>query len=100
VTKIHRTVRDGPEGVNAKVVELTGFVGRQYHASAMAAAKDAGPPRRARGVTCPTCGARAPWEGNPQRPFCSITCRLIDLGVWLDERYRIPEEKADDDVPP
>lgn len=29
-------------------------------------------------------------QGNAHRPFCSLTCRLIDLGVWLDERYRIP----------
>jgi endogenous inhibitor of DNA gyrase (YacG/DUF329 family) len=36
---------------------------------------------------------------EPHRPFCSLTCRLIDLGVWLDERYRIPEEKRDDNVP-
>jgi hypothetical protein len=44
-----------------------------------------------RGVTCPTCGARAPWAGNAYRPFCSRSCRLIDLGRWLDERYRIEE---------
>jgi endogenous inhibitor of DNA gyrase (YacG/DUF329 family) len=30
------------------------------------------------------------WDSNPQRPFCSLSCRLIDLGRWLDERYRIP----------
>ena len=29
------------------------------------------------------------WAGNPHRPFCGITCRLIDLGRWLDERYRV-----------
>jgi uncharacterized protein len=54
---------------------------------------------RERGVTCPTCRARTSWRGNPYRPFCSLTCRLVDLGVWLDERYRIPGEKRDDDVP-
>jgi len=32
------------------------------------------------------------WRDNPQRPFCSLSCRLIDLGVWLDERYRIGGE--------
>jgi endogenous inhibitor of DNA gyrase (YacG/DUF329 family) len=42
-----------------------------------------------RGVHCPTCGAATVWHDNPQRPFCSLTCRLIDLGDWLDERYRI-----------
>ena len=29
---------------------------------------------------------------NPHRPFCGLTCRLIDLGVWLDERYRVEGE--------
>jgi uncharacterized protein len=51
-----------------------------------------------RGVTCPTCRARTTWGGNPRRPFCSLTCRLIDLGVWLDERYRLtetPDDEAD-----
>ena len=46
-------------------------------------------------VTCPTCRAHTPWEGNPHRPFCSLTCRLIDLGVWLDEGYRIPEDERE-----
>jgi endogenous inhibitor of DNA gyrase (YacG/DUF329 family) len=36
------------------------------------------------------------WRDNPQRPFCSLTCRLIDLGRWLDERYRVPP--PDDDA--
>ncbi|WP_456432931.1 DNA gyrase inhibitor YacG [Thermosulfuriphilus sp.] len=40
-------------------------------------------------VRCPICGKRAPWEGNPFRPFCSERCKLIDLGSWLDENYRI-----------
>jgi uncharacterized protein len=43
-------------------------------------------------VRCPICdllmqGQRlAEW---PQFPFCSERCRLIDLGRWLGERYRI-----------
>jgi endogenous inhibitor of DNA gyrase (YacG/DUF329 family) len=41
---------------------------------------------------CPQCGTAADWQGNPHRPFCSLPCRLIDLGIWLDERYRIPGE--------
>ena len=48
-------------------------------------------------VTCPTCRLPTPWEGNAHRPFCSLTCRLIDLGVWLDERYRIATEPTVDD---
>ena len=45
--------------------------------------------RAVRLVRCPRCGVGRDWIGNPHRPFCSLTCRLIDLGGWLDERYRI-----------
>jgi endogenous inhibitor of DNA gyrase (YacG/DUF329 family) len=43
----------------------------------------------ARTTRCPRCRAETAWSGNTHRPFCSLACRLIDLGVWLDERYRI-----------
>ena len=39
------------------------------------------------------------WEGNPHRPFCGITCRLIDLGRWLDERYRVAGEALPEEPP-
>ena len=42
---------------------------------------------------CPACRRQFVWQGNPHRPFCSLTCRLIDLGVWLDEGYRIEAEQ-------
>jgi len=48
-----------------------------------------------RKVKCPTCRKETAWENNPYRPFCSDRCRLIDLGRWAQERYRIPGEKAD-----
>ena len=52
-------------------------------------------------VKCPTCRKEVPWEGNPHRPFCSDRCRLIDLGAWSQERYRIAgeefEQRDDDD---
>jgi endogenous inhibitor of DNA gyrase (YacG/DUF329 family) len=59
----------------------------------------------ARRARCPRCGTAVAWAGNPNRPFCSLTCRLIDLGAWLDERYRIPgpelpDEWAPDESPP
>jgi len=41
-------------------------------------------------IPCPRCGKESPWEGNPHRPFCSERCRLIDLGAWAGEEYRIP----------
>jgi len=31
------------------------------------------------------------WEPeSPYRPFCSERCKLIDLGAWASESYRIP----------
>jgi len=51
-------------------------------------------------VSCPACGTRASWRGNPHRPFCSLTCRLIDLGQWLDERYRVAGDSLLDELPP
>jgi endogenous inhibitor of DNA gyrase (YacG/DUF329 family) len=41
--------------------------------------------------TCPICGCS--FDGVPGAadfPFCSTRCKLVDLGNWLDERYRIP----------
>lgn len=40
-------------------------------------------------VRCPICKRPVVWEHNPHRPFCSQRCRLVDLGQWLDESYRI-----------
>ena len=47
------------------------------------------PPR----VKCPTCRYETDWDNNPHRPFCSDRCKLIDLGGWAEERYRIPGQK-------
>ncbi len=42
-------------------------------------------------VACPRCGALAHFDpSNPYRPFCSERCRLIDLGAWASESYRVP----------
>jgi endogenous inhibitor of DNA gyrase (YacG/DUF329 family) len=46
---------------------------------------------------CPTCGRPAEWENNPDRPFCSDRCRLLDLGAWADERYVVETDGAEDD---
>jgi len=44
-----------------------------------------------RAVTCPTCGKALLWTlANAWRPFCSERCKLIDLGAWATERYRVP----------
>ena len=42
-------------------------------------------------VKCPQCGRLAFYSPeNPFRPFCSERCRLIDLGQWASEGYKIP----------
>lgn len=36
-------------------------------------------------------------------PFCSERCKLVDLGKWLGEEYRIPAthpDEEDDELPP
>jgi endogenous inhibitor of DNA gyrase (YacG/DUF329 family) len=48
-------------------------------------------------VQCPTCRAPVPWEGNLYRPFCSERCQLIDLGAWVEGKYRIQGESLDKD---
>lgn len=61
------------------------------------------PPEAAvRGPRCPTCGRAVEWQANRVRPFCSVTCTLVDLGAWLDGRYAIPGEAAatDPGAPP
>lgn len=47
-------------------------------------------------INCPNCKKLVAWENNPHRPFCSAECKGRDLGNWATERYRIPEEEADD----
>jgi uncharacterized protein len=107
-----------PEGVNGyvsaglrRVPTLTRFASDEYDAREMpsdsegtmvsdpdpSAAGDVNQPQERRG-SCPTCRRPAPWRDNPQRPFCSFTCRLIDLGVWLDEGYVVTDDAPDDDV--
>ena len=50
-------------------------------------------PAKQRRVRCPQCGGESLWSAdNKFRPFCSERCKLIDLGQWADEGYRIPAE--------
>lgn len=53
-------------------------------------------------VSCPQCGTGVKWStANRFRPFCSERCKMIDLGAWATERYRVPLEETDpqDSVP-
>ncbi len=49
-------------------------------------------------IVCPTCGKKNTWhKDNCYRPFCSERCRLIDLGEWAKENYKIPTEDQVED---
>ncbi len=50
-------------------------------------------------VKCPRCGCETSYEGNPFRPFCGETCKMIDLGQWATESYRIAATEAESDQP-
>jgi len=51
---------------------------------------------------CPVCNKliRTNEQDKAKRqgyfPFCSERCKLIDLGEWLDARYRISSELPDE----
>jgi uncharacterized protein len=51
-------------------------------------------------VRCPRC--RKETEYSPQnewRPFCSERCKMIDLGKWAAEDYRVESETPANDEP-
>jgi len=45
-------------------------------------------------IKCPECGKTTEYSlQNVYRPFCSKRCRLIDLGEWIDGKYKINSEE-------
>lgn len=51
-------------------------------------------------VSCPQCGTPVEWSPSSKwRPFCSERCKLIDLGEWAAERYRVPGDEPPDEEP-
>ena len=55
---------------------------------------------------CPECGKDVPEKVPAFWPFCSERCKMLDLGKWMREDYRIPvvdpssEEDDLSDFPP
>lgn len=50
-----------------------------------------------RQVPCPRCGTPVAWtSANRYRPFCSERCKMIDLGAWANEEYRLAAEEDDE----
>jgi len=52
------------------------------------------PPKRAPNLRCPIC-KKAVQRTNPDFPFCSDRCRLIDLGKWASGGYVISSPVTD-----
>jgi hypothetical protein len=47
-------------------------------------------------VPCPRCGGPSAFSPeNKWRPFCSERCKLIDLGAWATESYRVAAEEQE-----
>ncbi|OQW49940.1 MAG: hypothetical protein A4S09_11810 [Proteobacteria bacterium SG_bin7] len=47
-------------------------------------------------VHCPTCQKKVKYNSeNIFRPFCSERCKLIDLGQWAEESYKVPCQEED-----
>jgi uncharacterized protein len=48
-------------------------------------------------IRCPTCHREEDVPDKFQwRPFCSRRCKIIDLGNWLDEVYRVSGQAVPD----
>jgi hypothetical protein len=52
------------------------------------------PRKRALKLNCPICKKPAD-KNNPDFPFCSDRCRLIDLGKWASGAYVISSPVTD-----
>jgi endogenous inhibitor of DNA gyrase (YacG/DUF329 family) len=49
-------------------------------------------------VACPQCGKEHVWDtSNRFRPFCGERCKMIDLGKWANEEYRV--EQREQEIP-
>lgn len=47
-------------------------------------------------IRCPQCGKEMLWDTrNRYRPFCSERCKLVDLGKWANEDYRVEQREPD-----
>lgn len=42
-------------------------------------------------IPCPICRKPVDWDTALTRPFCSERCKILDLGAWSSESYRVPE---------
>jgi endogenous inhibitor of DNA gyrase (YacG/DUF329 family) len=48
-------------------------------------------------VRCPICKKEVSFD-DPNMPFCSDRCRIIDLGNWASEKYVISTPARPDEL--
>jgi endogenous inhibitor of DNA gyrase (YacG/DUF329 family) len=44
---------------------------------------------------CPYCGKEIEIQGNQWRPFCSKSCKILDLWNWVNEAYSIKLDETE-----
>ena len=49
-------------------------------------------------MKCPICKKDVP-PADPEAPFCSERCRIIDLGNWASDKYVISTPLRPQDTP-
>jgi hypothetical protein len=55
------------------------------------------PSKKLKSLRCPTC-RQIVTAKDPDFPFCSDRCRLIDLGKWASGAYRISSPVFDPEL--
>jgi hypothetical protein len=48
---------------------------------------------------CPICKKPTDSERDAEFPFCTERCRVLDLGNWASEKYRISSPAVDESEP-
>ena len=49
-------------------------------------------------VQCPKCDKSFNYYDSEFRPFCCEKCKMIDLGHWFEESYRVPSKELNPNV--
>lgn len=44
-------------------------------------------------VKCPQCSKVFSYYESEFRPFCCERCKMVDLGHWFEESYRVPTKE-------
>lgn len=44
-------------------------------------------------VKCPQCDTAFLYYESEFRPFCCERCKMIDLGHWFEESYKVPDKE-------